>query len=614
MSVFVCLMALALALLTCPLRAEPRISYAVHIDPSRTLTLSDVQSARFTPIAATFGGGFTDAIYWLRVTVDQPDPGPLLLRFRPSTTDRIELFTPLPDKGWRLSQNGERLPPSNDAIASLNWYSFSIDPRADHGPWYVRIETRSPGAITVTTVAASDSLGEDVAASGWLVVNHALLCLAAAVLIGTLNPLRSLSNFGFLVMITSFSAYLYVVNGYGRVLFGLTPPEAEAAQEFLACLTVTSLVGFHHLFLRDFRPAPLLGRASLALWLFSAIGPLARLTGNGDFALRISLATYILLVPVLIALLVTLRQDGPMTRWHLRCVYAVYIGFLLFNITARLGLIDAEFLYRHSVEAITIVTSTLMLTLLWLQNRNAQEQAMARELALQSLSVDLEVDRQFVAARLALLRRIDAQVSRVADITRECLATGGFRSAPARAQRAVTTLGRVIDRCIFAHEATGNPWNLRPVAFKPAPVLRALALTLAPPDAFHFDIATAEGLTLTTDRDLFELAVENVLSNALRYRLPDHAVCIGLRPETRRGRAALALCVTNAAPAAPFDPAAVFEKFYRGASAQGQSGTGLGLFITREVISALSGHVELSSTPAGQGTFVTLCLWLPQKP
>ncbi|WP_185798504.1 7TM-DISM domain-containing protein [Paragemmobacter straminiformis] len=609
-----CLAVFGLFLFAAPLRAEQRISYAVLVDPTRAMSLTDVQSARFTPIASTFGGGFTSSVYWLRVSIENPAPGPLLLRFRPSTTDEIELFTPLPDGRWRISKNGERLSPDNDAVPSINWYAFSIHPQAERGPWYVRISTRSPGAIVVTAVSANLALSEDVTTAGWLVINHALLCLAGAVLIGTLSPLRSVPNFGFLVMITSFSAYLYMINGYGKVLFGLTPIRAEAAQEYLACFTVTSLAAFHHLFLRDFRPSLALGRASLGLLAFSALGPLARLLGNGDIALRISLVTYVLLVPLLVALLVSLRQDGPITRRQVRYVYAVYIAFLLFNITARFGLIDAEVLYRHSIEAITVVTSTLMLTLLWLQNRSAQERTLARELALQSLSVDLAVDRQFVAARLALLRRIDTQVARVSAITLDCLASGGFGAAPARAQRAVTTLGRVVDRCIFAHEATGNPWNLRPASFAPAPALRALVRTLAPPDAFRLDIADAEGRRLTTDRDLFELAVENLLSNALRYGLPGHPVRIRLVPETRQGRAGLALWVSNAAPAAPFDPAAVFEKFYRGPSAQGQSGTGLGLFITREVVTALSGQVTLETAPAPHGATVRLILWLPEKP
>lgn len=606
---FLCLVALLVALCA-PARAEQSVRYDLLIDPTRNLTLLDVTERAFTAVGDTFGGGFTTSVYWLRVTVDKPDPGLFLLRFRPITTDQIQLFTPLSGGGWRSSQSGETLRPSGDAVPSLNWYSFEIDPQKDKGPWYVRIDTRAPGAIAVTLIAADLSPLEDVSNAFVNIVNYALLFVAAAALIGTLDPLRSLANFGFLSITVSFGAYLFAYNGYAPVLFQIEPARAERVQEFLATFTIFGVSFFHHAFLLAFRPAkPLvwLGRAHVVL---SAMAPLACMAGFGLIGIKIGVACYTSLVPLLAVTLLTLADDGPMRRWQLRLVYTGYLGLLALNISVRFGVLEIEYLYRHSVETITMVTATLMLALLWLQNRHALDAATARSLALEKLSIDLEIDRQFNAARQALLERIDAQVRDLSS------GLGQSDRTPAypRARRAVTAMRRVIDRCLFAQDATANRWNLRFVRFAPMVALRALTETMADPSAFAFPRAAADRLILTTDRDLFEIAAENVLSNALRYGLPKRPVQIELRAETLDGRDGLLLCITNAAASDPFDQTRVFEKFYRGPSSQDRGGTGVGLFIAHEVVQALSGVITLQCRPAPHGSDVTLCLWLPVSP
>lgn len=603
-----------MALLPLPALARQSVNFAVYIDPTRALTIAEVQDKPFSPIIATFGGGFTRSIYWLRITVDDPEAGNIRLGLRPPTTDRIELFTPI-EGGWRVSQNGERALPTQDAVPSINSYAFSLSPERDRGPWYVRIDTTAPGALTVTAIPSDEILRDEIATSAWGILTFSLLCFAAVLVVGTLAPLHAPANLGFLAMLATLSAYLYIVNGFSQALDRLPPGTAEAVQEFFACLAVFSIIAFHHFFLRDHEPARFAQRTSLALVGVSALGPLARLAGNGHLGIAIALYSYVLVVPVLLLVLATMRSDVPSKRGPLRCIYAAYLAFLSFNITARFGLVDAEFLYRHSVEALSVVSCTLILSLLWLRNKTVRKAEAEHAFALQSLSVDIEVDRQFRAAQLDLIQRIDAQAERVATATRSLVASGALQATSARAERAVTTLRRIIDRCHLAHRSTENRWNLRPVRFCPATVLKGLAETLGPPSDVHLDTGDTAGFMVTSDRDLFELAAENVLANALRYGTAGEPVRVTLKRTGLRGQAGLSIRVENTATMqTPFETGKVFEKFYRGPSAQGLGGTGLGLFITRDVMQALSGQVSLSSRATPHGSEVTLTLWLPEHP
>jgi signal transduction histidine kinase len=53
----------------------------------------------------------------------------------------------------------------------------------------------------------------------------------------------------------------------------------------------------------------------------------------------------------------------------------------------------------------------------------------------------------------------------------------------------------------------------------------------------------------------------------------------------------------------------IFDRFYRGESAAGVPGSGLGMSIVKEIMDIHGGRIEISSKPL-QGTTVTL--WLPR--
>ncbi len=587
-------------------------SFAVFVDRGGTLGIADMPEQSFSPVVSTFGGRFTTAAYWLRITFDAADPPPMKLRFRPTTTDTIHLYTPRPDGQWHRSDTGEITPPTPDADGTFGWYSFAIDPTPGQPPFYARITTDSPGAISVSTVPQTQERQDDMRSAAWASIILAVQFLAMALVLKRLDPFHDLSHFAYLAMIGSFSVYISWFNGLATTAFPfLSLRQAEAIQEFFGAFTVMCLIAFHHLFLRDYDPPALLRRMSLALMVASAAAPLVRLAGYGQLSIKLAINCYGALVPLLLVSVLLLRRDAAIPRRQVQAVYAVYLLVLLANITLRIGLFDQSFLYRHSTDAITLVSSTMILALLWLQHRAALDKKLRRELELARLSTDLAVARNYSDRQRGLVRDIDAAAQQLFTATRDALTRGGFGIGSPTAERSVTALRDVIERCLLAQEAEQGHWVLRPEVFAPADLLRGLAAALAPPDRWHLDLDRAP---LTTDRVLFELALRNVLSNALRYGSPTAPVSVTLRRLARHGAAGVQVTVRNAsAVAVPFDPARVYDRFYRGPSAATQGGTGLGLFITREVMAALSGDITLNG-PSGAGApAVTAQLWVPDR-
>jgi signal transduction histidine kinase len=87
--------------------------------------------------------------------------------------------------------------------------------------------------------------------------------------------------------------------------------------------------------------------------------------------------------------------------------------------------------------------------------------------------------------------------------------------------------------------------------------------------------------------------VANLVHNALKYSARDTPVSVVV--EQRAGRAVVSV-IDEGAGLAPDEAHQVFEKFRRAASAKGQDGVGLGLYVSRRIVEAHDGKIGVDST------------------
>ncbi len=111
-------------------------------------------------------------------------------------------------------------------------------------------------------------------------------------------------------------------------------------------------------------------------------------------------------------------------------------------------------------------------------------------------------------------------------------------------------------------------------------------------------------LRVLGDRDLLTQVVQNLVSNAIKYNLPDGWI----RIYARQQEAKVAIAIVNSSKnILPSDRERIFERFYRGDPARTRSeeveGTGLGLSLSREIARAHGGDLILDSTPVNQTAF-----------
>ena len=129
------------------------------------------------------------------------------------------------------------------------------------------------------------------------------------------------------------------------------------------------------------------------------------------------------------------------------------------------------------------------------------------------------------------------------------------------------------------------------------------ALRQATPDAAQRITHTLPPDTpaVAGDADLLQIALRNLLDNALRYTPAQAAIQVAVEDDGQ----ALNLVVCDNGPGVPADTLArLGERFFRGASSA--EGSGLGLAIVARIMTLHGGRLELSNRPQG-GFRAVLC-------
>ncbi|HUV31365.1 MAG TPA: cache domain-containing protein [Acidobacteriota bacterium] len=136
------------------------------------------------------------------------------------------------------------------------------------------------------------------------------------------------------------------------------------------------------------------------------------------------------------------------------------------------------------------------------------------------------------------------------------------------------------------------------------PVIQRLA-EMAADNNMHLSCSVPPELQATCDRGLMTSVFQNLLSNAIKYGKKGGHISI----ETGRdaGDGFLKFSILNEGPGfSPDEAEAMFTKFSRFGTAQKDTrpGTGLGLFVTRQIIEKHGGRVWAESEPGNWARFV----------
>jgi signal transduction histidine kinase len=116
-----------------------------------------------------------------------------------------------------------------------------------------------------------------------------------------------------------------------------------------------------------------------------------------------------------------------------------------------------------------------------------------------------------------------------------------------------------------------------------------------------FDVVAPAAVSAYGDADRIQQVLLNLLDNAVKYGGGDVTVRVA------GGTGVARVAVTDSGPGIPrAEQQRIFDKFYRGDPqlTHAPGGTGLGLYISRELMRRMGGRLEVRSEPGAGATFV----------
>ena len=203
----------------------------------------------------------------------------------------------------------------------------------------------------------------------------------------------------------------------------------------------------------------------------------------------------------------------------------------------------------------------------------------------------LRWDRFSEDQKLAMLATVDADADRVTRLLQDLLEVSRIDAGRVTLRRSLVDLGALLRSVVER------------VSQRDDAGAREIRLTVVP------DLPL-----LHADRDRLEQVLLNLVDNALRHA-PEGAITLQAErvraPEGDAGRDEVAITVADEGPgvAEELRPR-IFRKFSRGRDSH-HSGTGLGLYISRGLVQAHDGRIELMET--GQGAAFRVRLPVPSR-
>ena len=188
------------------------------------------------------------------------------------------------------------------------------------------------------------------------------------------------------------------------------------------------------------------------------------------------------------------------------------------------------------------------------------------------------------AQRIEAVNTIHDEVERLADLVNNLLSITRIEMGSLDLDKQRTRLGELLQD--IAHSLSR------------AAALRDITVELdAPTELSPIDV----------DKDLLRVAINNLISNAIKYNQPGGRVTVSAEESDE---AIVIRVADNGLGVSENDQTRIFEKFYRSESSEvrQRTGHGLGLSLTRQIVELHEGEVSVSSE-LGKGSTFSIALW-----
>lgn len=591
-------------------------------DPSGKLGWPDVQQQPTRPYSGLLSQGFGDATIWLKLRID-PDAQPapsyaenrLMLRIRPVYLDDIKVYDPLEPDGL-VGISGDRHHPRDNEFQGLD-FLLPIERGTQARDIWLSMRSASTRQIDVQALNIQDltriTYAESLVFSGYVG-----LVLVLAVW-GIVYWLFSQEHLIGIFSIKQLTALLFALASLGHMR-AFWPAEWPAwvldrVSILFGVSAVSAAVWFHVRLIAEFDPPPWVQRMHQVLLAALPLKLCLLLAGWTSLTLRLNM-TEVLINPMIFLVSVAAargwRTDAArratLPRWLVLGFYILLVVLLMMAALPALGIIRGSEIGLYIVQVHGLITAFLVLLMLQYRAHLIHQQQRQVSLALEVSQLQFKQERDIRTEQEKLLAMLAHEL-------KTPLATMHMRldasaSGSREIKQAIRDMNDVIDRCQQTLQLSDRQLVPHAQELDMVGLARDVVSACAQPQRVQID--TPPQVTLHADRQLCFIVLSNLIENACKYASPDSPIRLRLGTSTAPdGVPTVTMSLSNTPGRAGWPEAdKVFDKYYRSPHARRQAGTGLGLYLVRNLVQVMGGQIRYEPT-AREVCFV---LQLPTAP
>ncbi len=589
-------------------------------DKAGRLTLDEVRARPFTTFEFPLQKGYSDSAFWVRLTLspsaDATPDALQVLRIRPGFLDEIALHDPMAP-GGQVRHAGDRHPLPQAGYVSLN-HNFTLPASSTSRDIWLRVKTSSATVLHADVLPLAQAARQDIHQE--LIASLLLGLMVPLLLIALVNHGYTRDTVSFLLILNQLAGLLYCIFVFGFMRTWLDGRLTPAALDWgtsaivIGAVTVNGL--FNLLFVKECRGTwrPMLW--AIPLVAVSGVNLILFLAGHVQLALSSNIVCVVALpAAMLLSVMTPSKSAVPVgglvfTRWQLLLMY-VPIALLSWTLALPLlGVIKASPPLMQLVQPgyyfVSAMVAVFGVVYRTRNLRRTQEIAQAR---LHDAEREAALQRQRAQDQNRLLSMLTHEIRTPLSLLR--IAVGWLDHRPeirTQAETAIQDLNEVINGVSLMQRIENKAMVLQREALAPAVELTRLAQAQEEHARIRMDLAACPP-AIHSDRLLVRIILRNLLDNALRYSPDGSLVQVAARGQDREGTWGLAVTVTNAIDESAHPEAdRMFTQFYRGPGSHRRTGSGLGLFIAKELATTLGGDLSFTLESA---TSIRFSLWLP---
>ena len=604
--------------------ANAIVDSAYFEDPSNALTLEQVQKRDkdFAPFQVPLNKLFSSSTFWIRLKIrpaPTDEPGQLyVLRMQPGYIDSISLFDPLQGDKKQPSVGDRNFVPKS-GYTSLN-HNFTLPAGTQERDIWVSLKTSSVNLLQMEVLPVFEAQSKDL-----------LQELMFGLVVGLLAVLMLLSIINFRNLPDSVSSWL-VLNqtaglvyslllwGYARYAFGtwLDPEVLNAATNMAILSTVGINCVFNFYFLKSIKGSWRPARWIVPWIILYLVDVGLYWAGEVRLALTFNLIT---VIAASISYVLTIVAPNPEATpenlkapiFSNRTLLMMYmpLAFIAFGIAMPvLGWIQSTAVTLQSLQPLYFCISGLVAVFSMVYRTGAVEKSRQAALVqLQLAEQETQLERDRVRTQNQLLSMLSHELKTPLSVMR--MAIGWLSTKPEihnKARAAVQDMNEVINRVLLLNKIQGHSVVLQQ---EKIPLRDAIgqAISLHPPsesERIGFDVQCEADVV--ADPLLLKTVLRNVIDNALRYSPNGSTVEVVMQEQLRHTRGVAVSVRNQLLGENKPDTAKLFTQFYRSPGAQHQTGSGLGLYISKELMVQMLGDITFDEESA---PWVRFTLWLP---